>query len=142
MMNHSDTFTHFVPYSEAPGEEYMNEKQKAHFLNILSSWKKSLMEEVDRTVEHMKSEVANLPDLSDRASQEEAFNLELRARDRERRLISKINESIENIKKNEYGFCETCGCDIGIRRLEARPTASMCIDCKTFAEIKERQTNL
>ena len=138
----SDTFTRFTPYVEVAGEEYMNEKQKNHFLQILHQWQSDLMEEVDRTVENMRTEASNLPDMSDRATQEEVFNLELRTRDRERRLIAKIKESIEKIKKDEYGFCESCGCDIGIRRLEARPTASMCIDCKTFAEIKERQTNL
>jgi DnaK suppressor protein len=138
----TDTFTRFTPYAETAGEEYMNEKQKNHFLQILTNWLADLMEEVDRTVENMRTEVSNLPDMSDRATQEEVFNLELRTRDRERRLIAKIKESIEQIKKDDYGFCESCGCDIGIHRLEARPTASMCIDCKTFAEIKERQTNL
>jgi DnaK suppressor protein len=138
----SDTFTKFTPYPETQDESYMNENQKAHFLQILNQWKTDLMEEVDRTVENMRAEASNLPDMSDRATQEEVFNLELRTRDRERRLIGKIKESLEKIKKDDYGYCESCGCEIGIRRLEARPTASMCIDCKTFAEIKERQTNL
>ena len=138
----NDQFTQFNPYVEVAGEEYMNEKQKIHFLDILNQWKSELMHEVDRTVENMRTEQVNLPDLSDRATQEEAFYVELRTRDRERRLIAKITESIDKIKKDDYGFCESCGSEIGIRRLEARPTASMCIDCKTFAEIKERQTNL
>ena len=141
-MNATDTFTHFTPYKEKTGEQYMCQAQKEHFLAILNGWKKSLMEEVDRTVEHMKTEVANLPDPSDRASQEEAFSLELRARDRERKLISKISQAIERISTDEYGYCETCGTEIGIRRLEARPTATECIDCKTLAEIKEKQTNV
>ncbi len=138
----SDTFNKFTPYPENPNEEYMNEKQRDHFFQILTRWKEELMEEVDRTVEHMRTEAANPSDISDKATIEEAFTLELRTRDRERRLIFKIKESLEKIKKNDYGYCDSCGCEIGIRRLEARPTASMCIDCKTFAEIKERQTNL
>ena len=137
-----DQFTLFTPYVEAPGEEYMNEKQKAHFLDILNRWKNELMQAVDRTVQHMRTEQGNPADISDQATEQEAFALELRTRDRERRLITKISESISLLKKGDYGFCETCGADIGIRRLEARPTATMCIDCKTFAEIKERQTNL
>lgn len=141
-MNATDTFTHFEPYAEKKGEEYMCAAQKQHFLAILNGWKQSLMEEVDRTVEHMKTEVANLADPSDRASQEEAFSLELRTRDRERKLISKISQAIESINADDYGYCDTCGTDIGIRRLEARPTATACIDCKTLAEIKERQTNV
>jgi DnaK suppressor protein len=137
-----DQFTLFTPYTETPGEEYMNEKQKAHFLDILNRWKSELMQAVDRTVQQMRTDQTNPADISDQASEQEAFALELRTRDRERRLITKISESINNLKKGDYGFCETCGADIGIRRLEARPTATMCIDCKTFAEIKERQTNL
>jgi DnaK suppressor protein len=97
------------------------------------------MEEVDRTVHHMQDEAANFPDPADRASQEEEFSLELRARDRERKLIKKIDETLQLIEDNEYGWCESCGVEIGIRRLEARPTATLCIDCKTLAEIKEKQ---
>ena len=97
------------------------------------------MEEVDRTVTHMKDEAANFPDPADRASQEEEFSLELRTRDRERKLIKKIDETIELIKEDDYGWCDACGVEIGIRRLEARPTATLCIDCKTLAEIKEKQ---
>ena len=141
-MNATDTFTHFTPYEEKKGEEYMCQAQKEHFMAILNDWKKSLMQEVDRTVENMKTEVANLPDMADRASQEEAFSLELRARDRERKLINKISKAIDSITSDDYGYCNTCGTEIGIRRLEARPTATECIDCKTLAEIKERQTNI
>jgi DnaK suppressor protein len=106
---------------------------------ILASWKQELMEEVDRTKEHMQSEANNAADPNDRASQEEEFSLELRARDRERKLIKKINKTLELIEKDDYGFCDECGVEVGIRRLEARPTANLCIDCKTLAEIKERQ---
>ena len=98
------------------------------------------MQEVDRTVSHMKDEAANFPDPADRATQEEEFSLELRARDRERKLIKKIDSTLELIEQNEYGYCEACGIEIGVRRLEVRPTATSCIDCKTLAEIKEKQT--
>lgn len=129
----------FQPYQAADGEEYMNDTQLEHFKNLLLAWKKELMEEVDRTVSHMKDEAANFPDPADRASQEEEFSLELRTRDRERKLIKKIDKTIELIEADNYGFCEACGVEIGIRRLEARPTATQCVDCKTLAEIKERQ---
>jgi DnaK suppressor protein len=129
----------FVPYKEAKGEEYMSDKMRAHFTGILNKWKLELMEEVDRTVHHMQDEAANFPDPADRASQEEEFSLELRARDRERKLIKKIDETLQLIEDNEYGWCDSCGVEIGIRRLEARPTATLCIDCKTLAEIKEKQ---
>ena len=130
----------FSPYTLKKDEEYMNSDQRKHFRGILLSWKKELMEEVDRTVTHMKDEAANFPDPADRASQEEEFSLELRTRDRERKLIKKIDKTIELIEQDEYGFCEACGVEIGIRRLEARPTATQCVDCKTLDEIKEKQT--
>ena len=130
----------FKPYKLKKGEEYMSEGQLAHFEEILSAWKKELMDEVDRTVGHMKDEAANFPDPADRATQEEEFSLELRARDRERKLIKKIDESLEMISNGEYGYCETCGVEIGLKRLEARPTATQCIDCKSLDEIKEKQT--
>ncbi len=129
----------FVPYTASKGEEYMNDAQSAHFRQILLSWKRELMEEVDRTVHHMQDEAANFPDPNDRATQESEFTMELRARDRERKLIKKIDESLDNLKKGEYGFCEQCGVEIGIQRLEARPTASLCIDCKSLDEIREKQ---
>lgn len=137
----SSTLSQFgiEPYQEKKGEEYMNSDQKVHFKRILEAWKKQLMEEVDRTVDHMKDEAANFPDPVDRASQEEEFSLELRTRDRERKLLKKIESTIGQIDDDEYGYCESCGVEIGIRRLEARPTASLCIDCKTLAEIKEKQ---
>ena len=132
-------FRNFEPYKPKRGEEYMNEKQIEHFRNILNGWKSQLMEEVDRTVTHMKDEAANFPDPADRATQEEEFSLELRTRDRERKLIKKIESTLELIDNDDYGWCEACGVEIGIKRLEARPTATLCIDCKTLAEIKEKQ---
>tara|TARA_R110000822_G_scaffold226254_10_gene358939 strand:+ start:12532 stop:12978 length:447 start_codon:yes stop_codon:yes gene_type:complete len=129
----------FTPYTEKKGEEYMNGAQKEHFKKMLLSWKRELMEEVDRTVSHMKDEASNFPDPADRATQEEEFSLELRTRDRERKLIKKIDSTMERIGSDDYGFCDQCGVDIGIRRLEARPTASLCVDCKTLDEIKEKQ---
>ncbi|CAG9295680.1 RNA polymerase-binding protein DksA [Celerinatantimonas diazotrophica] len=127
------------PYKEQPGEEYMNERQLEHFRTILEAWRRQLREEVDRTVTHMKDEAANFPDPVDRAAQEEEFSLELRTRDRERKLIKKIEKTLLKIDEDEFGFCDSCGVEIGIRRLEARPTADLCIDCKTLAEIKEKQ---
>lgn len=127
------------PYVEKEGEEYMNENQVEHFRQILLAWKRELMEEVDRTVHHMQDEAANFPDPNDRATQESEFSMELRARDRERKLIKKIDESLLDLENNEYGYCEACGVEIGIRRLEARPTATQCIDCKTLDEIREKQ---
>mgnify|MGYP003960169393 FL=1 len=128
------------PYKVAKGEEYMNAEQRTHFTAILNAWKAELMEEVDRTMNHMKDEAANFPDPADRATQEEEFSLELRTRDRERKLIKKIDQTLEMIKNDEYGWCDQCGVEIGVRRLEARPTATLCIDCKTLDEIRERQT--
>ncbi len=128
-----------APYQEKRDEEYMSEAQVAHFRNILLSWKRELMEEVDRTVHHMQDEAANFPDPNDRATQESEFSMELRARDRERKLIKKIDEALMNLENDEYGYCEACGVEIGIRRLEARPTATLCIDCKTLDEIREKQ---
>lgn len=116
----------FEPYVEKPGEEYMGEPMRKHFTKILQKWKQDLMQEVDRTVDHMKDEAANFPDPADRASQEEEFSLELRARDRERKLIKKIDKTLQLIEDEEYGWCESCGVEIGIRRLEARPQAGRC----------------
>ncbi|MCG8394693.1 MAG: RNA polymerase-binding protein DksA [Pseudomonadales bacterium] len=129
----------FKPYEPAKGEEYMNEKQREHFRQILLAWRQELMEEADRTMHHLQDEQANLPDPADRATQEEEFALELRTRDRERKLLKKIEKTLDLVDKDDYGFCEACGIEIGIRRLEARPTAELCIDCKELAEIKEKQ---
>ncbi|MEQ1620275.1 MAG: RNA polymerase-binding protein DksA [Methylococcales bacterium] len=129
----------FTAYKEVDGEEYMNGPQLKHFEAILNNWKSELMHEVDRTVHHMQDDASNFPDPNDRASQESEFSLELRTRDRERKLIKKIDEALKSIETGDYGFCESCGIEIGIRRLEARPTATLCIDCKTLDEIRERQ---
>lgn len=117
----------------------MSTAQLEHFRTLLLDWKKSLMEEVDRTVHHMQDEASNFPDPNDRATQEEEFALELRTRDRERKLIRKIDESLATLDNGDYGYCEICGVEIGIKRLEVRPTATLCIDCKTLDEIKEKQ---
>nr|BAL54410.1 DnaK suppressor protein [uncultured Gammaproteobacteria bacterium] len=117
----------------------MSKAQLEHFRKILLAWKAQLMEEVDRTLHQMQNDAANFPDPTDRATQESEFSLELRARDRERKLIKKIDEALERIETGEYGYCETCGVEIGLRRLEARPTATQCIDCKTVEELREKQ---
>ena len=127
------------PYTLKKNEKYMNAKQKKHFIDILDSWAEQLQKEQDRTVENIQENVSNFPDESDRATHEEEFTLELRTRERERKLLSKINESIDDLNSNDYGYCASCGIEIGIRRLEARPTATRCIDCKTIEEIHERQ---
>jgi len=136
--NISQEFKQFEPYKIKKGEEYMSEAQIEHFHHILGSWKMELMQEVDRTVHHMQDEAANFPDPNDRASQESDFTMELRTRDRERKLIKKIDESIDHLDSGDYGYCDDCGIEIGIRRLEARPTANQCIDCKSLSEIREK----
>jgi DnaK suppressor protein len=135
----SSEFKSFTPYAPAKGEVYMNDVQKEHFRSILLNWRVELMAGVDRTVSHMKDEAANFPDPADRATQEEEFSLELRTRDRERKLIKKIESTLELIDQDDYGYCEECGVDIGIKRLEARPVSTLCYDCKTLEEMKERQ---
>ena len=127
------------PYVLKKNEKYMNAKQKQHFIAILDSWAEQLQIEQDRTADKIQDNVSNFPDESDRATHEEEFTLELRTRERERKLLSKIIESIDDLKSNDYGYCASCGIEIGIRRLEARPTATRCIDCKTIEEIHERQ---
>lgn len=127
------------PYKAKKTEEYMCTSMRDHFKQILTLLRKRIMEEADRTVHHMKDDAVNYPDPNDRASQEEEFRLELRARDRERRLLKKIEESLQLLVNKEYGYCEVCGVEIGLRRLEARPTATLCIDCKMLDEIKEKQ---
>jgi DnaK suppressor protein len=135
----SNSLHGLAPYKVKAKEEYMNENQREHFKQILCAWRNELMEEVDRTVSHMKDEAANFPDPADRATQEEEFSLELRTRDRERKLIKKIDKTLVRVEEDDYGFCDQCGVEIGIRRLEARPTAELCVDCKTLDEIKEKQ---
>jgi DnaK suppressor protein len=127
------------PYVEKKGEKYMNKKQLEHFRSILMGWKTELLDEVSKTVHSMQDETVNHPDPNDRASQETDMSLELRSRDRERKLIKKIDEAFAKIDSGEYGHCETCDVEIGVQRLEARPTATLCIDCKTLDEIREKQ---
>jgi DnaK suppressor protein len=129
----------FAPYAPKKGEEYMNAKQRTHFRKILENLKAELSQEIDRTVHTMQDEATVFADPNDRASQESDMALELRNRDRERKLIKKIDETIARIDANEYGYCESCGVEIGLKRLEARPTATLCIDCKTLDEMRERQ---
>lgn len=131
-----------TPYETQSGEEYMSAAQLRHFRTILENWKIQLMEDVDQTVSHLKEEGSSFADPVDSASREEEFAVELRTRDRERRLIKKIEISLDAIEQGIYGYCERCQAEIGIRRLEVRPTASQCIDCKTFSEIQEKQTGV
>jgi DnaK suppressor protein len=126
-------------YVVKKGEEYMNARQRTHFRKILEQLKSELSEEIDRTVHTMQDEATVFADPNDRASQESDIALELRNRDRERKLIKKIDETIARIDADEYGYCESCGVEIGLKRLEARPTATLCIDCKTLDEMRERQ---
>jgi len=127
------------PYIAKRGEQYMNREQLDHFRNILQTWKRDLMEEVDRTVSHMKDEAANFPDPNDRATQEEEFSLELRTRDRERKLIRKIDEALKRTEDGSYGYCLETGEEIGVKRLEARPVATLTIEAQERRERRERQ---
>ena len=127
------------PYIVMRGEEYMSKGQLKHFETILGSWKGELMQEVDRTVHHMQDEAANFPDPNDRATQESEFGLELRTRDRERKLLRKINEALGRIEEGIYGYCEETGEEIGLKRLEARPVATMCVEAQERSEMAERQ---
>jgi len=129
------------PYKLTKNEKYMSAKQRKHFLAILTSWKEQLEFEQDKTASKIQTNNNNFADDSDRATHEEGFALEIRTRDRERKLLSKIKESIEQLQSNDYGYCYNpyCGVEIGIRRLEARPTATLCIDCKNLQEIEEKQ---
>ncbi|POY44965.1 RNA polymerase-binding protein DksA [Avibacterium gallinarum] len=127
------------PYQPKEGEEYMNDEQILHFRKILEAWRAQIQEETSRTVAYMQDEASNFPDPADRATQEEEFSLELRNRDRERKLMKKIEHTLKKIDTGDFGYCDSCGIEIGIRRLEARPTADLCIDCKTLSEIREKQ---
>ncbi|MDI6749287.1 MAG: RNA polymerase-binding protein DksA [Pseudomonadota bacterium] len=129
----------FPPYVPKKGEEYMNPKQLAHFKKILESLKAELLDDIEKTVHTMQDEATVFADPNDRASQESDIALELRNRDRERKLIKKIDESLARIESGEYGYCEACGVEIGLKRLEARPTATLCIDCKEIEERREKQ---
>jgi DnaK suppressor protein len=129
----------FKTYTPKASEKYMSKSQITHFKKILNDWKVELSSELSRTVSHMQTDVTTYADPNDRASQESEMALELRNRDRERKLIKKINETLKNIDEDEYGYCMGCGEEIGLNRLQARPTATLCIDCKTLQEIKEKQ---
>jgi len=129
----------FKTYTSKANEKYMSKSQISHFKKILNDWKVELSSELSRTVSHMQTDVTTYADPNDRASQESEMALELRNRDRERKLIKKINETLKNIDEDEYGYCMGCGEEIGLNRLQARPTATLCIDCKTLQEIKEKQ---
>ena len=134
-------FRNYTPYEPKKNEAYMSDKQLEHFRTILTNWRHELMEEVDRTVHHMQDEAANFPDPADRATQEEEFSIELRTRDRERKLIKKIDQTLERVDQEDYGYCDSCGIEMGLRRLEARPTATQCVDFKSLDEIREKQTH-
>ena len=138
-MPEGSTEKKFAPYVAKKGEEYMSKRQLAHFRNILESVKAELMNDIKRTVHTLQDEATVFADPNDRASQETDIAIELRNRDRERKLIKKIDETIVKIENKEYGYCSSCGVEIGIKRLEARPTAGLCIDCKTLEEVRERQ---
>ncbi len=129
----------FTPYAQKKGEDYMNARMRSHFRKMLEQLKSELSEEIDRTVHTMQDEATVFADPNDRATQESDMALELRNRDRERKLIKKIDETVGRIDANEYGYCESCGVEIGLKRLEARPTATLCIDCKTLDELREKQ---
>ncbi|MBI3935774.1 MAG: RNA polymerase-binding protein DksA [Betaproteobacteria bacterium] len=129
----------FPPYRPKAREEYMNPRQLAHFRKMLDEMKRDLSQDIERTVHTMQDEATIFADPNDRASQESDMSLELRNRDRERKLIKKIDETVARIDAGEYGYCESCGVEIGLKRLEARPTATLCIDCKTLDELRERQ---
>ena len=129
----------FKSYTPKKNEKYMSKAQLKHFVKILNDWKIELSHDIDRTVSHMQDEVTSYADPNDRASQESDMALELRNRDRERKLIKKINDTLRLIENDDYGYCMQCGEEIGLNRLQARPTATLCIDCKTLDEIREKQ---
>lgn len=128
-----------TPYQLGKDQEYMDDDQIEHFRKILKVWHAQIMEEAERTKSQMQDDVTNFADPADRATQEEEFSLELRNRDRERKLLKKIEHTLNKLDSGDYGYCDACGIEIGLKRLEARPTADLCIDCKTLAEIREKQ---
>ncbi|XBC39908.1 MAG: RNA polymerase-binding protein DksA [Buchnera aphidicola (Chaetogeoica yunlongensis)] len=128
------------PYQNEKHEKYMNPKQIYHFKKILIAWKNQLKTDISTTQLNIQDKATNYPDPIDRAVQEEEFSFELRHRDRERKLIEKIEKTLYKVETKEFGYCDACGIEIGIKRLEARPTANLCIDCKTLSEIREKQT--
>ena len=141
-MSNEAIFADFPPYKAKKGEEYMNLKQLEHFSLILMTWKRKLLEEANHMVDELSQDTKYLADENDRASREEQFAIKLRTRDRERKLVRKIDEALTRIHSNCFGYCEECGAEIGLPRLEARPTAELCIDCKSIQETRERQGTL
>lgn len=135
----TEILKNYPAYKAKGKEEYMNARQLAHFRKMLEEMKRELSQDIDRTVHTMQDEATIFADPNDRASQESDMSLELRNRDRERKLIKKIDETISRIASKDYGYCDSCGVEIGLKRLEARPTATLCIDCKTLDELRERQ---
>ena len=135
----TELLKNYPAYKPKGKEEYMNAKQLAHFRKMLEELKRELSQDIERTVHTMQDEATVFADPNDRASQESDMSLELRNRDRERKLIKKIDETIAHIDGGDYGYCDSCGVEIGLKRLEARPTATLCIDCKTLDELRERQ---
>jgi DnaK suppressor protein len=135
----AETLKRFEPYKAKKSEEYMNANQRAHFRKMLEDWKTELSQDIESTLQSMQDEQTVFADPNDRATQESDMALELRNRDRERKLIKKINETLARIDSEDYGYCESCGVEIGLERLQARPTATLCIECKTLEEIRERQ---
>lgn len=138
MSNTNVSTPNFIPYELNSEEEYMSNPQLEHFKEILLKWKKNLIVDMERTLHHMQDDTSTFPDPTDRASQETEYSIELRTRDRERKLIKKIDQTLILIDNKDYGYCSNCGIEIGLRRLEARPTATMCIDCKTQDELREK----
>jgi len=138
-----DTQTDFIedypPYVPAKDEEYMSPAMLAHFKKKLNAWKDQLIEEANSTVSHLQSDSDTPAEPNDRASQEEEFALELRTRDRERKLISKIDKSLKDIESGEFGYCKMSGDEIGLARMEARPTATLTVEMKTKQELREKQ---
>lgn len=133
--------TKMAPYKTKKNEAYMSKEMQTHFREILTQLKQQIMSTSDHTISHMKNQREQYADELDLAAQEEAFRLELRERDRERKLLKNVERSLDNLDSGEYGYCAECGAEIGLKRLEARPTATMCIDCKSFAELKEKRTS-
>lgn len=135
----TELLKNYPAYKPKGKEEYMNARQLAHFRTMLEEMKRALSQDIDRAVHTMQDEATIFADPNDRASQESDMSLELRNRDRERKLIKKIDETIARINAKDYGYCDSCGVEVGLKRLEARPTATLCIDCKTLDELRERQ---
>ncbi len=136
-MTAEPNFEEVPSYIAKKGEEFMNNGQLKHFIHKLNVWREQLVYEAENTINHIQEDSAPVADINDRATIEEEFTLELRTRDRERKLISKIDKTLHIIETGEYGYCKTCGIEISLERLEARPTADQCIDCKTISEMKE-----